>query len=87
MPIEAAPKVEGVKKIISWCSNRSGSRILSISRSLVGNCDGIIEEALELNSYDIDYPDQPYAKKVLSFISTLHNPTLSADIAILQNSV
>lgn len=69
MPIEAVPEFKKLRNIICWCSNRSGSRALSISSKSLGvfNYKGF----LELNSYDIYFPGQSYAKKVLSFISTL----------------
>ena len=70
---------------MAWCTNRSGSKIFSINQWSKSYRDSQVEWALVLNQYDIDYPEYPYARKVLNYLSTLHFPTRSSEIRLIQN--
>ena len=85
IPVEYFEEVYHPLNFLAWCTNRSGSKIFSISEKSNHNRDGTVDVILTLNQYDIDYPEFPYARKVLNYLSTLHNPTRSTEIQVLPN--
>jgi hypothetical protein len=83
IPIEYFKEVNKPLDFLAWCTNRSGSKIFSINQWSKSYRDGKVEWALVLNQYDIGYPEYPYARKVLNYLSTLHFPTRSSEIRLI----